>query len=114
MSADERPPGVPKGARKVTLAQLKDEIATETGSLRLGPRGSYLRMKMELWPFSLVGTVRAVRGGGISKDHGGRVFSLDYAPGRRKPSKGMIVCFTQPGAAEREMWIWTLDDQRAK
>jgi hypothetical protein len=92
MSADERPPGVPKGARKVTLAQLKDEIATETGSLRLGPRGSYLRMKMELWPFSLV----------------------DYAPGRRKPSKGMIVCFTQPGAAEREMWIWTLDDQRAK
>jgi hypothetical protein len=104
------PPGVPKGARLVTLAQLRDEIAREDGSLRLGPRGSYLRCKMIIWPFGLFGTARAVHGGRRSSEHGDRVFSLSYSTGRRRPGNWKTVCFTAPGAAEREIWIWTLDD----
>lgn len=109
----QRPPGVPEGARCVTLAELKDRIAKDTGSLRLGPRGSYLRFEMRIphMLFGLRGTARAVLGGGVSEEHGQRVFALEYAHGTRRPSTWMVMAFTGPNNwAEVPIWIWTLDD----
>lgn len=108
-----RPPGVPTGARLVTLAQLRDEIATESGSLRLGPRRSYLRFQMRLFPWVLMGTVREVLGGGVSQDHGERVFALGYSTARRRPGNWKIMAFTQPGWAGHLLWIWDIDQERA-
>jgi len=113
VSADACPPGVPEGARCVTLAQLRDEVAKESGSLRRGPRGSYLRFK--IWQpkmlFSVMGTARAVLGGGVSSEHGQRVFALEYATGIRRPGSWRVLAFTGPNDwAEVQVWIWTLDD----
>lgn len=110
----KRPPGVPEGARPATLAELRDEIAKESGSLRLGPRGSYLRFQMRMFPWVLMGTARAILGGGVSAIHGERVFALEYSDGRRKPGNWKLAAFTHPQAAERQLWIWTLDDERAE
>lgn len=109
----QRPPGVPEGARLVTLAELRDRVAGENGSLRLGPRGSYLRFEMRIphMLFGLSGTARAVMGGGVSEEHGQRVFGLEYAYGRRRPGNWKIMAFTGPNNwAECPVWIWTLDD----
>lgn len=108
------PVGVPKGARLVTLAQLKDEVAKENGSLRVGPRGSLLRCQMRIFPLGLRGTIREVLGGGVSSKHGERVFALGYSTNVRTPGNWKIMVFTLPGAAERELWIWTLADMEAE
>jgi hypothetical protein len=114
MSADVRPPGVPDGARLVTLAQLRDDIAKEDGSLRIGPRASVLRARIAPWPFVLRGRVSDVLGGGVSKEHGGRVFSLGWQDGLRGSRRRTRMIFTQPDAADFPVWIWTIDDGRAK
>lgn len=109
-----RAPAAPEGARCVTLAELMDNVAGEFGSLRLGPHGSYLRMQMRIGLLGLLGTVRMVSGG-VSPTHGGRVFSLSYSPYRRKTGNWKTVIFTEPGAAERQLWVWTLaDEERAR
>lgn len=113
---EQRPPGVPDTARLVTLAELKDRIAKESGSLRLGPRGSYLRFEMRRpsWLFGLRGTARAVLGGGVNADHGQRSFALEFASGTRTPSTWKIMAFTGPDDwAAQPVWIWTLDDEAA-
>lgn len=107
-----RPPGVPEGARLVTLAELRDRIAGPDGHLRLGPRGSYLRMTMRIFPLGLRGTIRRVTGGVAEAGH--RVFSLTYSTGTRTPGNWTNLVFLRPGAAERQLWIWTLDDERAE
>jgi len=107
---DKRPGGVPAGARLVTLAELRDRVAKPNGSLRLGPRGSYLRIKMFIWPFGIYGTVFDVLGGALTAE-GHRVFSLGYAHGVRRPSQARRrIIFNQPEDADRQLWIWTLDD----
>jgi hypothetical protein len=111
----ERPPGVPEGARCVTLAELRDSVCQQgTGSLRLGPRGSYLRFKMQVpqMLFSLMGTARAVLGGGINSETGRRAFALEYAHGLRTPGTWRIMAFTGDiwDWTDTPVWIWTLDD----
>lgn len=110
----KRPPGVPEGAWRVTLAELRDEVAKESGSLRLGPKGSYLRFQIQMFPWVLIGTARAVLGGGLSTTHGERVFALEYSDGRRKSGNWKLMTFTHPQSAEWQLWIWTLDDERAE
>lgn len=108
-----RPAGVPEGARLVTMAQLADEVARSDGSLRLGPRGSYLRVKMSIWPFGIYGQIKRVTHG-VSSEHGGRVFGLWYCHGVRRGGDTRILAMSSPEAADRQLWIWTLDDTRKK
>lgn len=105
----ERPPGVPEGARLVTLAELRDRIAEPEGSLRIGPRRSHLRCRVAMWPLVLICPVAEVLGGGVSRIHGGRVFSLRL----KRLSRWELWAFTEPGAAERELWIWDIEQERA-
>jgi hypothetical protein len=99
---------VPRGARRVTLAELADQVAREGGALDLGPRRSYLRLKMPLFPFGLYGTVRRIDHGVAEAGH--RVFSLSYSFGVRQAGYWKTAVFREPGAAEQVVWVWTLAD----
>jgi hypothetical protein len=108
----ERPRGVPDTARLVTLAQLADEVAGEDGTLRIGKAASNLRCEMRIFPFGLRGQVKRITSG-VSKEHGGRVFGLTYCHGTRRGSTWRIMAFTAPGAADRPLWVWELEQERA-
>lgn len=114
MTAEQRPAGIPQGARLVTLAELKDDIAKENGSLRIGPRGSILRACLSPYSYWLRGRVSEVLGGGVSKEHGGRVFSLGWQGGFHGSAQRTLMVFLGPDAADTRLWIWTLDDERSE
>ena len=103
----ERPQAVPEGARLVTLAELRKMADAESGSLRLGPRGSFLRGWIVSFPLMFSAPLRSCLGGGPSPTHGEPVFSLTL----KRLSSWECWAFTAPGAGQRELWIWTLDDE---
>ena len=111
----KRPPGVPEGARRLTLHELWEECQQTKGVVPRGPRRSLMRFRMNFFPFGISGKLWLVTGGRNAAT-GTMTYGVHYREGwHSSGGVNRVMIFNTAGAdySSTVVWVWTLAQQHA-